>query len=210
MSNNLEELIPVIISSPDLHARWLNTFSYMEYIGFRKIVKSQDTSGLSAETLAHAVEEGRHALKLKKLALKIGGSKFDRYEADTLLCQSEAEYYFQALDRHCESNLMSYEKNQKSRLTYLYVTWLVEIRALNVYKMYQAQLPKKTDFSLSSLLAEEEMHLFSVKAELRRSDPEFVNRAMDFKEFEIRLYEEYVGALNRELFRSEPLHESST
>ena len=54
--------------NPNLHARWLNMFSYLEYIGFRKIVKSQGAENLSLETLGHAVEEGRHALMLKKFA----------------------------------------------------------------------------------------------------------------------------------------------
>ena len=39
--NCLEGLISQIVADPALHARWLNTFSYLEYVGFRKIVKSQ-------------------------------------------------------------------------------------------------------------------------------------------------------------------------
>jgi len=39
--NCLEGLISQIVADPALHARWLNTFSYLEYVGFRKILKSQ-------------------------------------------------------------------------------------------------------------------------------------------------------------------------
>lgn len=38
--NRLEDLVERIVADPALHARWLNTFSYLEYVGIRKIVKS--------------------------------------------------------------------------------------------------------------------------------------------------------------------------
>jgi len=41
MQDGLKVLVDRIVVDPNLHARWINTFSYLEYIGFRKIVKSQ-------------------------------------------------------------------------------------------------------------------------------------------------------------------------
>src|ERR1700730_12813184 len=73
--DRLEDLIGAIVPDPALHARWLNTFSYLEYVGFRKIVKSQLAEVLAAAILGHACEEGRHALGLKKLAIKLGGAQ---------------------------------------------------------------------------------------------------------------------------------------
>jgi hypothetical protein len=83
--NRLEDLVERIVADPALHARWLNTFSYLEYVGFRKIVKSQRAEVLTAAILGHACEEGRHALGLKKLAIKLGGARFDSYAPETLL-----------------------------------------------------------------------------------------------------------------------------
>jgi hypothetical protein len=77
--NRLESLVDKIVADQVLHARWLNTFSYLEYVGFRKIVKSQKAEALTAAILGHACEEGRHALGLKKLALRLGGAEFDSY-----------------------------------------------------------------------------------------------------------------------------------
>jgi hypothetical protein len=99
----LEECLAKILDDPNLHASWLNTFSYLEYVGFRKIVKSQASDSMSLETLGHAVEEGRHALRLKRLAVKVGGVAFDSYRAEKLLCGDAAEAYFQKLDGYCES-----------------------------------------------------------------------------------------------------------
>jgi hypothetical protein len=201
MPDPLNQIISTVISSPALHAKWLNTFSYLEYIGFRKIVKSQNATGLSTETLSHAVEEGRHALKLKKLAVKIGGKDFDNYDEHTLLCVREATNYFQTLDRSCEKALEDIPLEQRPRFVYLWVTWLVEKRALLVYELYQATNPGPG--SLRSLLAEEENHLQAVESELRARDAGFEKRGSLFKTIEEGLYQTYIDALMRELALSE-------
>ena len=100
--DRLEDLIGAIVADPALHARWLNTLSYLEYVGFRKIVKSQRAEVLTAAILGHACEEGRHALGLKKLAIKLGGVQFDSYAPEVLLCGEEAAAYFQGLDKACD------------------------------------------------------------------------------------------------------------
>jgi hypothetical protein len=100
--DRLEDLIGAIAADPALHARWLNTLSYLEYVGFRKIVKSQRAEVLTAAILGHACEEGRHALGLKKLAIKLGGVQFDSYAPAVLLCSEEAAAYFQDLDKACD------------------------------------------------------------------------------------------------------------
>jgi hypothetical protein len=48
---------------------------------------------LTAAILGHACEEGRHALGLKKLAVKLGGAEFDSYAPEAVLCGEEAEAY---------------------------------------------------------------------------------------------------------------------
>lgn len=203
MHKSLEMLLPKIVSDPDLHGRWLNTFSYLEYIGFRKIVKSQTAENLDVETLGHAVEESRHALLLKKLAIQIGGSKFKKYSPSALLCGQQAEFYFQLLDRTCENHIEPASEN-KARLTYLYVTWLVELRALSVYRLYQNALEAVgVKPSLTGLLAEEDKHLADVEQELLKSDPDFHSRGLALRRVEDELYQAYLLALNHELNASE-------
>ena len=64
-----------------------------------QIVKSQRAEVLTAAILGHACQEGRHALGLKKLAIKLGGARFDSYAPETLLRGEETEAYFQDLDQ---------------------------------------------------------------------------------------------------------------
>jgi hypothetical protein len=196
----LIRVLEKIVTDPTLHARWLNTFSYLEYIGFRKIVKSQEAETLTLATLTHANEEGRHAMLLKRLALRIGGKEFDNYHSNNLLCGEAAEDYFQTLDHLCEASFSgALSAERRARLTYLYVTWLVEVRALDVYQQYQAAAQ---DSALKGLLAEEAGHLQHVEARLQGEDPEFATRGKALKEVETELYHRYLRILQNEIFQA--------
>ena len=200
--DRLEDLIGAIVADPALHARWLNTFSYLEYVGFRKIVKSQRAEVLTAAILGHACEEGRHALGLKKLAIKLGGAQFDSYAPEALLCGEEAEAYFQDLDKACDEGFADRSNEERAKLTYCYVTWLVERRALDVYGIYKRALGEsEIARKLGGLLAEETKHLADVEAVLRTGDPEFSTRSKEFEAVEAALYQNFIDALTRELAR---------
>lgn len=212
MQNNLNSLLKVVISKPELHAKWLNTFSYLEYIGFRKIVKSQMAGDLDLETLGHMVEEGRHSLMLKKLAVKVGGSKFNTYATEFCLCRADGDAYFQDLDRACENHIKINAAPEKTaRLTYLYVTWLVELRALSIYGAYQEALEASgLKPSLNGLLAEEGKHLSAVEKELFECDSNFDTRSYELHAVEKTLYQNYILALAREVLGSELFREAFT
>jgi hypothetical protein len=199
----LEAAVGAIVADPDLHAKWLNTFSFLEYIGFRKIVKSQRAEVLTGAILTHALEEGRHALGLKKLAVKLGGPRFDSYAADALLCGEEAEAYFQDLDGACEDAFSDRSETDCVRLAYCYVTWLIERRALDVYGAYKKALgDSEIAHKLDGLLAEEAKHLADVEAWLHADDPAFAMRSKELEKIEAGLYIRFVEALAQELAES--------
>src|ERR1700730_18091113 len=199
--NRLESLGDRIVADPALHARWLNTFSYLEYVGFRKIVKSR-AEVLTAAILGYACEEGRHALGLKKLAVKLGDAEFDSYVPEVLLCGEEAEAYFQDLDKACDEAFARRSEAERGKLTFCYVTWLVERRALDVYQIYRRAL-RDSDIArkVGGLLAEETKHLADVEALLHTGDPEFSTRSKEFEAVEAALYQNFLGALTRTLAR---------
>ncbi|WOJ90029.1 ferritin-like domain-containing protein [Methylocapsa polymorpha] len=198
--------IAAIVADPILHAKWLNTFSFLEYVGFRKIVKSQRAEALSAAVLNHALEEGRHALGLKKLAVKLGGLSFDSYAPETMLCGEEAEAYFQELDGACDEAFSALPEAERAKLVYCYVTWLIERRALDVYGVYKQALgASEIARKLDGLLAEEIRHLAEVEAWLQAGDPGFPTRSKEFEAVEARLYDTFVEALARDLAQRKPL-----
>ena len=59
-SQRLSQLLDAIIPSPDLHAAWLNTLSYLENSGARLIAACEHPTGVKEEMLKHAAEEFRH------------------------------------------------------------------------------------------------------------------------------------------------------
>jgi hypothetical protein len=204
--NCLEGLISQIVADPALHARWLNTFSYLEYVGFRKIVKSQRAEVLTAAILGHACEEGRHALGLKKLAVKLGGAGFDSYAPQVLLCGEEAEAYFQDLDQSCDEAFADRSADERVRLAYGYVTWLVERRALDVYGLYKNALgDSEIARKLGGLLAEETKHLSDIETLLQAADPAFSTRSKEFEAVENSLYEVFLAALTKALAQESPV-----
>jgi hypothetical protein len=204
--NCLEGLISQIVADPALHARWLNTFSYLEYVGFRKIVKSQRAEVLTAAILGHACEEGRHALGLKKLAVKLGGAGFDSYAPQVLLCGEEAEAYFQDLDQSCDEAFADRSADERVRLAYGYVTWLVERRALDVYGLYKSALgDSEIARKLGGLLAEETKHLSDIETLLQAADPAFSTRSKEFEALENSLYEVFLAALTKALAQESPV-----
>jgi len=195
LEQRFETLVTRVIADTQLHARWLNTFSFLEYIGCRKIIKSQQAELLSAAVLAHAVEEGRHAMILKKLALKVGGPAYDTYAPEALLCGEEAEDYFQTLDHSCYDALQDMSDGKRLALVYLYVTWLIEVRALDVYGTYRKAVGDMPGAQgLDGLLAEEEQHLSRVAAELEKRDADFATRSQVFSALEKTLYEKMLTA----------------
>lgn len=202
--NQIEAAIATIVMDKNLHARWLNTFSYLEYIGFRKIVKSQRAELMTCKILSHALEEGRHALGLKQMAVRIGGEAFATYAAENMLCGEEAEAYFQNLDAACDQAFADRPDATSTKLVYCYVTWLVERRALQVYGAYKMALNVSPDAGpISGLLMEEKKHLSQVAAEIAATDPEFVTRTAKLEAIEQGLYETFIGALVADVAGSE-------
>jgi hypothetical protein len=202
----LEACVGAIVADDALHARWLNTFSYLEYVGFRKIVKSQRAEALTAAILTHALEEGRHALRLKNLAVEIGGEAFANYAPETMLCGDEAEGYFQAIDAACDDVFADRPDGLRARLVYCFVTWLIERRALQVYGVYKAALGSSPVAArIGGLLMEEEKHLADIEREIAAADPDFSARAPQLEAVEARLYETFVDALVAGLARPKTL-----
>ncbi len=203
--SRLESIIATIVASPELHARWLNTFSFLEYVGFRKIVKSQRAETLGVAVLTHALEEGRHALGLKKIAVKLGGLIFDSYAPETLLCGEEAESYFQDLDAACDEAFCDRPAAERATLAYASVTALVERRALDVYEVYKRALGNsEIARKLEGLLAEEVRHLAEVEAWLAEAGAQGVIAASDLSAREAELYERFLDAVTHTLATVSP------
>ncbi len=159
-----KQILQEVVTQPAVHARFLNTLSLLEYIGARKIMKSQEESRITPIVLAHMTEEIRHAQILKKLAIKVGGASVQSYGEDSVLCGYEGRAYMQAIDhKACE---VVGEKN--SWVNYLLTTLVVEERAQELYPFYDELLaPLGLNGPLKAIFREEEEHLAQVIESLK-------------------------------------------
>ena len=155
------------------HARFLNTLSLMEHIGSRKIMMSQAKGELPQDTLKHLAEETRHAFFFKRAAEKLAGRTLD-YGAEATLGGNAARMYMARLDAFIAKHLGDAEGGNAapSETAYLYMSLIVELRAIWFYRAYQAALADaKHPLSLKSVLAEEELHLEEMLERLDTIDP---------------------------------------
>ena len=188
-----------ILQDKNLHGRWLNTLSFLEYIGTRKILKSLSAPLFNQVLLSHTVEEAYHSLFFKKLSQKVCGKDLS-FKKEEMIGAQECETYFQSLDKKS----LELAKGHVF-LNYLYTTWIVEIRALKVYSIYNDLLKqKKQGFSLQSILKDEKEHLQEVETQIKKQDKNHPAHLNLLQDFEKEKFEELLQHLNKEIQISKP------
>lgn len=205
MSDWKQTLVQVV-KMPELHARLLNTLSLLEYIGARKIMKSQEESRITPTLLAHMTEEIRHAQILKKLALKVGGEAVNTYNEQSLLCGLEGRSYIQAIDRKACEVIGS----QNSWVNYLLTTLIIEERAQELYPFYDELLkPLGLNGPLKAIFREEEEHLTQV-IELLKNNGGLSETQIELVRQEERIHYTAFFASVAEELQKQPLPESAS
>jgi len=155
----MKTILKKIINSPIILAKFLNTLSLLEYIGARKIIKSQQQENIDEKILAHAIEELRHALLLKKASRKIMPDLCKTYLPNELLCGTAAVNYFQIIDQAVAQQL----GNNNLLQAYLYTTFLIETRAIEFYLLIEEILAELNKPSLfRGIITEENRHLTEI------------------------------------------------
>ena len=177
-----------ICADAGLHARFLNSLSLMEHIGSRKIMASQAGGPLSSDTLKHLAEETRHAFFFKRAAEAVAGRDLSYKRAD-LLAGPQAALYMGRLDAFVA-------RQAKGAAAYLYMSLVVEVRAVWFYGLYQSVLQGAGSFlKLASVLAEEERHLDEMRQSLAALGEDVDARLAEFCTFEARRFAVLLDAL---------------
>lgn len=162
-----------------IHARFLNTLSLLEHIGSRKIMKSPAMAGAGQDILKHLAEETRHAMFFKRAAERMAFRPLDYSEAN-LIAGAWARFYMGRLDAEITQAL----RDAPPALPYLYMSLIVELRAVWFYRLYQLVLmEKRVPLTLAPILNEEERHLAAMLEHLA-ADKEAETRIALFAGFE--------------------------
>ena len=183
IKKDLSFFLQTVVQDKRRHTHWLNTLSFMEHIGSRKIIKSQNSTKLDHFVLQHISEEARHAFYFKNLAHKLSPTDCPSFEDNYLIKGTASEDYFQSIDHKAEKDLT--DSPSKNILNYLYTTWLIEERALILYELYNQVLKTNNlSFNLNAILREEDHHLKTVTQMIQKKDPDYKERATRLFDYE--------------------------
>ncbi len=199
----LKSLFTHIVNNDTVHARWLNTLSLMENTGARKISASEDPTTVTYIILKHAAEEHRHAFYLKKQIEKIEGVALPTYAPQYLLAATHSKRYLNQLDidvcRYLKEKLAL--KGAELRFAaYLLVTYAIEVRADELYPVYQEALTEAgSKVNVKSIILEEEGHLEEMLNQLQNFSADWQVHADKAVAIETRLFEDWVNEVGVEL-----------
>jgi hypothetical protein len=152
-------LLGRVVPDAPRHARLLNTLSMLEHLGSHKIMATQHAADIDQPTLKHVAEEAGHAYFMKRQAEKAAERPLEFVDLD-LMAPAAARMYFQRLESALARTLT---RQRSSRAVYLYMSMIVEFRALWFYGLYQQTL-ERTGYplSLKRVLGEERGHLADI------------------------------------------------
>lgn len=199
----LETLIEEIVKDDQVHAKWLNSLSYMENCGARKISKFEHAVDVDIMVLKHAAEEHRHAYYLKKLIKKIDDTACPTYNDKELLGLYSTKHYLGKLDiftsRYLRSKL-NVSGDKLKYLAYLLVTYSIEVRADGLYPVYQKVLKSiQSKISVYTIIKEEEGHLEEMIASLDRYLPNWQAHAEVVLAYEQELHDIWVSDISAQV-----------
>ncbi len=185
-----------LISEPARHARMLTTLSLLEHMGSHKIMVTQHSAAIDQATLKHVAEEAHHAFFMKRQAEKTAERALEYVNAD-LLAPSSARMYFQRLER---ATLKTLGATRTARAAYLYMSTIVEFRALWFYEHYQQALNRaRHALSLKRVLGEERAHLADMAERLEADGDRSGAHAADLLHIEKLLFVRLLRGLEREV-----------
>jgi hypothetical protein len=183
-----------IVANAPHHARLANTLSMLEHIGSHKIMTTQHAADIDQPTLKHVAEEAGHAYFMKRQAEKTAQRPLE-YADDDLLAPAAARMYFQRLEAALVRALV---RPRSARAVYLYMSMIVEFRALWFYGLYQQTLQRaRHPLSLKRVLGEEQNHLGDVAHRLEIAGELSDARTAELVAREKALYGRLLTALQR-------------
>ena len=195
----LEQLFLSIIKNDVQHARFLNTLSFMENAGARKISASEHPETVTTMILKHAAEEHRHAYYLKKQLEKIQAGICPTYAVSELMAPQESRFFLHKLDVYTSrylKNKLGLSGTELRYAAYLFVTYAIELRADELYPVYQQALTESNHkVTVKSIILEEAGHLEEMVAQLKHFSADWELHAAVILDIENSLFNAWIEAL---------------
>lgn len=201
-TEQIEQILTTIVASNELHAKWLNTLSFLENCGARKIAACEHPTLVKEEMLKHAAEEFRHAHHLKRQIERVFSNSMDTYSLSFMLGGTATLHYLTALDLKASRYLkaIGLPKHSIKEAAYLLVTYAIELRAEELYPIYDKALRKANSrIAVKSILLEEKEHLDEMKEGLKQL-PSGLTHAAHICAIESNLCKQWLNAVESEFY----------
>ncbi|RNA63826.1 hypothetical protein D1631_11075 [Chryseobacterium nematophagum] len=196
-------ILQQIVHDNNMHAKWLNTLSYMENAGARKISACESLTKVEIIQLKHAAEEHRHAYYLKKQIGKINSQVCTTYSDHELLASVATRQYLNSLDiKTCKylQSVFTMTKEEMKFAAYLFVTYAIEVRADVLYPIYQRVLTETSSkIMVKSIILEEEGHLEEMISQLTTFSKNWRHHAEEILKIEEELHTQWIKAISKEV-----------
>jgi hypothetical protein len=204
MTSKIRSLLLAIIQCESLHAKWLNTLSYLENCGARKIASCEHPTFVKENMLKHAAEEFRHSHYLKCQIKKVASTSFDNFTLPFILGGISSLRYLDRLDLFASQFLIKdvgLSKERAKMFAYHLVTYAIELRAQQLYPVYHETLRMlQAKIYVKSILLEEEEHLREMEEGLKALPLGFVY-ARKICAFEEGLFQKWIETVANEVFQ---------
>ena len=201
---DLKSTLKQIVDIPELHAKWLNSLSMMENCGARKISAGEHSQNVDLIVLKHAAEEARHAYYLKNQIGKTGFIGCETYQKDELIAPIQSAQYLKKLDSTASRYLkdLSYAGDRLRYGAYLLVTYAIEVRADELYPIYEEVLKQSgSKISVRMIVAEEKGHLEEMITQMDSFFSDWKEHGEYVLSIESKLYNNWESAIENEVAR---------
>ena len=159
------DFLDEVTASEPKHYLWLRSLSYLEYIGYRKMVKALGYHQVNKGVFHHLTDEIQHSFMLKELAEKSyrheAGPAFDAKYLEI------AEEYFQKIDGEIHDWVERFCGEENPFLCYLLTSYIIEKRAMKVYPQYYnrlSEIPSKA--IIQKIIKDEGEHLAYLETQM--------------------------------------------
>lgn len=196
MITSSQDFLTWVSADCSKHYLWLCSLSYLEYIGYRKMVKTLG-HGLDKNTYQHLSDEIHHSLMLKEMAEKLKASS-DKEFSQAYIQLSED--YFQSIDQATEDWVIAETEAKNPFLCYLLVSYLIEKRAMQLYPQYLAKNKKSPLASvLQKIIKDEQAHLSYLENTLKHTKELPAFEASKVWSIEEKCFYNYLNQLKKQI-----------
>ncbi len=180
-------------------ARFLNTYSYLEYIGAMTLTRSFLPEELTSHALHHLIEENDHARLFRANAEKLAGKKLT-YKAEEMLKGAAARNYIYRTASFARQKLQGLMlSSNMTGIVSQYSSLVAELRTVWLFPKMEQVLKAKMNVSIAKIIRDENGHVYYIDSILSRIDPHFQKRAIAILEAEAAAYMRFMNAVNTEL-----------